>query len=707
MCSAWRRTVHYFDDPRFKLLLSTSPDGRDFTFNMGHSNFYVGHVRDSSTCEQCLDPAFAAEAVRLHADDAQAAHRVLSYVLAQLRPGSASVERRHLIAQDLKRPQTRGVAVFAERLAQLTYLKSVSMESETLTKDVQTVVLKRVGMNASEYHALSRAFRLDGSRQSSKRSVRVNLQQPKAKAQRRRPDAFRDYRSMHWNCNARVGTPEFVAEEKRIQAMWRGLADAEKAVHEGRAQAKQDNLSALLDDETLTAPGISRASAFLGGTRTKSLRQELFRRAFEAIKVHAAWGVGLGLQCPSSALHPSQVLLDGTDHSIARQLTTLFGYDDRVVDNPAGTRKPLRGCKSCTWGGCLDDELRQVLDYSTYNVYIMLSRWKIPRASFPLCVSLQAGGVSARYYMLADTVGKGATVMLLKLWRDDGDVCRPAVQDEVLIIKTGQAAFRSLIVAAAMEAGTPPLDITECSFAVLDFKLEEVQRALAFRIKGVRHQCALPLQARLAAPRAATPAAATPGPKLPFGMVATSTEGVADPLKKVELQQPQPSGPGPQPPLASLASEDTDLDDASGPEKLAEAGDSVVNGDGDPNSVPSGRQVGLVAWEIASSNLARCYYCAEQGYPRGVCVITKGSLKFLFRTQPLKVEKSVHVECVSNGNLFSMCGEPHKVQSLRLLKGLPGSAAFQALSQDHQDLLWKAIDGFSQQAAGASSSSAA
>ena len=113
MANQWRRCVVYFTDPRFEVLTCTSPDhGHSFGFHAASAQSRVTSLRQRQTCPGCFDRAFAQEAIRMHEHDAEFAPEAMTEVLAQLPPGSASVERHHLLAQDQK-AFGRGLAVAA------------------------------------------------------------------------------------------------------------------------------------------------------------------------------------------------------------------------------------------------------------------------------------------------------------------------------------------------------------------------------------------------------------------------------------------------------------------------------------------------------------------------------------------------------------------------------------------------------------------
>ena len=142
----------------------------------------------------------------------------LKGVLTFSRIGSGSVERVHLMGAELKPKGSRGLAVDARRLGEMTYVKSVQQEAKWLTDAVFNDVLQRHGLGRIEYVASSRAFRLGAH--SGARTENARRQLRRGIAPRRRHTGFRVYRSEHFSCRARVGSEEFVAEERRVKDQW-------------------------------------------------------------------------------------------------------------------------------------------------------------------------------------------------------------------------------------------------------------------------------------------------------------------------------------------------------------------------------------------------------------------------------------------------------------------------------------------------------
>ena len=333
LADLWRRGVFYFLDPRYKVFGACTYDGaRIFIYVAGHVNGVLSAIHaQGELCEECLDKGFAQEAVRRWRADPCAAHRDLCGALAHLRIGSASAERMHLLGQSQKAPKSRGVANTAETLGARTYLRSTVQEARIIDGKVQAEVLAGCGMSLAAYNQLSRAFRVDGSRQSKAgRQVRVRTREDVAK--KRSLDAYRAFRSEQWVCRGRVGTPAFTNEERRIGAQWALLAADEKTHYEARAAAKENVATTVARD--LTVPSIQAASSILGPHRTSQLSRQLFVKAFDEIASHPAWAAGLGLCGPSTALTAEHILGANSEKFFFQAAARLLQYDPTIQANP-------------------------------------------------------------------------------------------------------------------------------------------------------------------------------------------------------------------------------------------------------------------------------------------------------------------------------------------------------------------------------------
>ena len=123
MLRAWQRLVFFWDDPRFAIMKASSPDGgANFYYDREHVESVLRDLKESCLCNKCFDKAFAAEQVRLLEKDLAKGYNNVKGVLTFSRVGIGSVERVHLMRADLKPNGSRGLAVDARRLGEMTYV---------------------------------------------------------------------------------------------------------------------------------------------------------------------------------------------------------------------------------------------------------------------------------------------------------------------------------------------------------------------------------------------------------------------------------------------------------------------------------------------------------------------------------------------------------------------------------------------------------
>eukprot|EP00959_Pyramimonas_sp_CCMP1952_P219769 4594868-Pyramimonas_sp.AAC.1 len=95
---------------------------------------------------------------------------------------------------------------------------------------VHKKVLERYGMSMNQYHALSRRFRLDGSRQSSSDAKHVEVTTLESTMKHNKATvAYPRFRSEKWLCSHPIGSPEFKLEGKRIKDLWVAASDDDRA----------------------------------------------------------------------------------------------------------------------------------------------------------------------------------------------------------------------------------------------------------------------------------------------------------------------------------------------------------------------------------------------------------------------------------------------------------------------------------------------
>ena len=131
-------------------------------------------------------------------NEADLAFDTCAAALPMLQVSSGSVERSHLIGQELKPPRSRGRALDAENLAIRSYQKLCVQDAETLKRVVEDAVLKSRGLSRIEYHGLTSTFRFGKTRSTDAKPLssqkRVD-RTVKTKARTRKKDGWTLFRS--------------------------------------------------------------------------------------------------------------------------------------------------------------------------------------------------------------------------------------------------------------------------------------------------------------------------------------------------------------------------------------------------------------------------------------------------------------------------------------------------------------------------------
>ena len=103
--------------------------------------------------------------------------------------------------------------------------------------------------------------------------------------------------------------------------------------------------------------------------------------------------------------------------------------------------------------------------------------------------------------------------------------------------------------------------------------------------------------------------------------------------------------------LVSLDEEDKQGPSDDDEEQPPEDDGDVQPPEEDDVSVPSGQRVGIVGWDVAANNRARCILCLSKQMPDDATVVRKGDDRFWWRAGPTRLEKSLHASCVLDGSL--------------------------------------------------------
>ena len=229
----------------------------------------------------------------------------------------------------------------------------------------------------------------------------------------RQADGHKSFRNSQWSVSAAVGAPAFKAEERRIAELWNNLPDEEKQPWHGSASASSAAQQAC--NNNLTMETINAHAGSMSHGTVLSLKRKSAEVAMKSMQQHSLWSSGLYVGNFLSALAPAWVALEPTQQDCAKEVADIFNYDPRVIVNPQRVKTDIRlPCGIAYWGLCIKDIVRMMCKHGAVNAYYMLKARHIDRTVFPVIIELQIGAC-VQFHLLTDTIGKGATLLLLEL----------------------------------------------------------------------------------------------------------------------------------------------------------------------------------------------------------------------------------------------------------------------------------------------------
>ena len=302
-----------------------------------------------------------------------------------------------------------------------------------------------------------------------------------------------------------------------------------------------------------------------------------------------------------------------------------------------------------------------------FNLFVLLRRWHFSSVSLPLLWTFSYGGENEAF-AVGDTVGKGGTVLMLRLEKVECDdwIVRPRiVMDEGFrnaACCTSQQALRRFF--EARDRLPAPHDIKKHPEALrverLNARTIIFHRGLAWKIDGVKDTTALSLKFRLAAPKNDEVKEPPPGDRVgPLGIDPRVFDGDKGRHNDGGDVYDAPAAPQSHDVDAEASDHDAEEETAGEVEALEAERASLAG-------IASGSRIGIIGKEYALSKMGKCIVCLNEGFPAEVAAIQKDSLD-LFRTAPNKVERSMHVACATNPAFLRVAGHRHLEQSCQYL----------------------------------------
>ena len=231
---AWRRIEFAFEmDPRWESFQTCHYEFQP-QYNVARIHELVNTFEETkAACPEHYDDAWTTEVVKLLRVSPARGWKLMTSALLLLRLVSTAVERAHLPAEETRPSRARGRGLTPEMVALNTYITYATLHGKEVSSAVTEEVLKSKGLSNDLYSKFHR-----GSQITTQSEAQVSRA---LNATTRRSCGFDEFRHRHMQTGHRIGTPEFLIEKGRVEAMWRALSDADRAVWEG--------LSAGIDEQ--------------------------------------------------------------------------------------------------------------------------------------------------------------------------------------------------------------------------------------------------------------------------------------------------------------------------------------------------------------------------------------------------------------------------------------------------------------------------
>jgi hypothetical protein len=289
MNDAWRRTVFYFDCPRFEIFQACHDEAGQHSYDLHRLKRVLSRLQQAKgICPRCLDPDWTDPLVVHMATQPRHSWQLLVDVLVSLRINSNTSERAHLPGEETKPGKVRGRALSAPRLAAVTYHTFGVQESVRTSRHVSDKVLKAAGLTQEIYSRLCSSFSV------SSRSSAAKIDRMSSKSQKsRKCQARSEFRREHFSSHALIGSDDYKTEESRVAKLWADLPFAEKDVCRIKALGVDEAKHALQAQTTLQ--GISTYAHCVPANAIHEAKRQLAANSAIAMDEHIAWKHGLGV----------------------------------------------------------------------------------------------------------------------------------------------------------------------------------------------------------------------------------------------------------------------------------------------------------------------------------------------------------------------------------------------------------------------------
>ena len=369
------------------------------------------------------------------------------------------------------------------------------------------------------------------------------------------------------------------------------------------------------------------------------------------MRCHPSWNQGLGLLRAPGPL-PAADYIDAQEASrdeVADRCRELFSFDQRIVQNPAGSAVPERSCCWKHWGLCKDMEELPMVNLAVFNFHCFLKQHCKKKTDLPTVARFRFLDHEV-YALVVDMYGKGIMQWCLLLSPIDGALELQIVQEAagsvvatapshlvfLEFVRKGGANFEGFEASLMPPRRCPSAD--RLRLALDEQQLTATVAAISVKVRAARRQ----RQDR-------NPTVV----RLPFGIPydASSSRQLAA-AENSEKRLTADSGSddaGADPNTVR----DEGRDARSSESDESESDDEITPGSqGPPTGGPPGEPpqpppqlAGLRAVEFSPSSRAVCFICGSNGLPSEQCKIQEGTIRFSCIPKLGKPRCLIHATC--------------------------------------------------------------
>ena len=318
----------------------------------------------------------------------------------QIRPldlGSWEVERKHLIGQELK-PKKRGSGVLCATVAKQVFRHSVKRSAECVREECKRRCLGNDPRVYKSFHAslddcvatagnVSRRGQTSGKLRLSRLASSLPSSAHTPGRKRGKSRGYDIFVSQNYDNSAGASDDHAFDKRRLVDAKWRGLTDAQRAVYKHAADERIGDDSARSQEDF---PEFYRRNTQVAGPRRnrqliKSQKTQAVRATIAKMVSHPIFTGGSQIHEFDAGFRSDRVRNNLSKAEVKSQLDRIFKYDHTPAANPAAMRF-FEPCKQLN-GGCSKDDCFDSADILTHNLHQRCRDWK---SELPLLLSFSA-----------------------------------------------------------------------------------------------------------------------------------------------------------------------------------------------------------------------------------------------------------------------------------------------------------------------------